>query len=62
MTAQELHDHLLSKADAVFANALLNSQVEGDYPCFVIKKDSLTEVMTFLKENAECSFGFLILV
>ncbi|MFN4886096.1 MAG: NADH-quinone oxidoreductase subunit C [Bacteroidota bacterium] len=59
MTAQELHDHLLSKADAVFANALLNSQVEGDFPCFVIKKDSLSEVMTFLKENAECSFGFL---
>lgn len=59
LTPQELHDHLLSREEALFGNALVSSSVDRDFPVFEIEKDQLLAVMKNLQSHADAQFGFL---
>jgi len=47
------------KLKAKFGEAIISSEQHYDFPVFVIRKDSIYEVLQFLKEDEELAFTFL---
>jgi NADH-quinone oxidoreductase subunit C len=42
-----------------FGEALISSEQQYDFPVFIIKRENIFDVIKFLKEDDEFSFGFL---
>ncbi len=47
------------KLKAKFGDAIISAEQHYDFPVFVIKKDSIYDVLKFLKEDDELAFTFL---
>ncbi len=59
MTPADLHTLVLNKLQSRFGSALVSSEVQYDFPIFILKKDILKDSMQFLKEDVELNFHFL---
>lgn len=55
----ELLDIIQNKLKTNFADALLNTEMQYDFPVFYIKHENIKEVLTFLKNDRELNFHFL---
>ena len=55
----ELHTLVQKKLQSRFGNGLLSSEIQYDFPIFVLKKDILKDSLKFLKEDTELNFHFL---
>lgn len=55
----ELHDHVLKALREKFGEGILHSQIDYDFPVFVLKKDIIHEVLEFLKNDSSMGFSFL---
>jgi NADH-quinone oxidoreductase subunit C len=58
-SAIELHDKIKEAIVSKFPDALLRSQIDYDFPVFIIEKNKTHEVLEFLKNDAAMAFGFL---
>jgi NADH-quinone oxidoreductase subunit C len=47
------------KLKAKFGEAIISAEQQYDFPVFVIRKDSIYEVLQYLKEDEELGFTFL---
>lgn len=56
---EELLQNIGDKLKAKFGDAIISAEQHYDFPVFVIKREKLVEIMTFLKEDPETGFGFL---
>lgn len=56
---QALHDNVLTRLKSAFGDAILSSQIDYDFPVFVIEHDKIHDVLKFLKEDGELDFHFL---
>lgn len=59
MTTQEIHDQVTNKLKAEFAEAVISSEVQYDFPVITVSKSKLFEILKYLKTNAELGFEFL---
>jgi NADH-quinone oxidoreductase subunit C len=59
MTTQELHDTVLTKLKAEFADAIVSSEVQYDFPVITVSKNKLYDILKFLKTSTELGFEFL---
>ena len=55
----ELLEIVQNKLQDKFGEALLISEMQYDFPVFIIKKEKIKEVIRFLKEDEELNFHFL---
>jgi NADH-quinone oxidoreductase subunit C len=56
---QTLHDTVLAKLKNSFGDAIVSSQIDYDFPVFIVEREKIYEVLKFLKEDAELNFHFL---
>jgi NADH-quinone oxidoreductase subunit C len=57
--AQELHDEVRAFLDQRFPGAVVSSQLDYDFPVFVVEKAQVIDIIAALKSDAAMSFGFL---
>lgn len=55
----ELHDQVKDAIIAQFPDALIRSEIDYDFPVFVLQKNQTHEVLGFLKNDASMGYGFL---
>lgn len=55
----ELHDNVLKALTAKFGEGILSSQIDYDFPVFVVNKPIVHEVLAFLKNETALGFTFL---
>ena len=56
---QTLHDTVLAKLQEKFPDEIVSSQVDYDFPVFIVKRECVIEILRFLKEDEELNFHFL---
>ncbi len=56
---EELFKKLAEKISAKFPDAIEASDIAYDFPAFTIKKESIHDVLSFLKEDEDLNFHFL---
>jgi NADH-quinone oxidoreductase subunit C len=56
---ENLLQYIEEKLKSKFGDAIISAEQSYDFPVFVIKPDSLFEVVKFLKEDSEMGFEFL---
>jgi NADH-quinone oxidoreductase subunit C len=54
-----LHDTVLAKLNEKFGGAVISSEIDYDFPVFIIAHAHIYEVLKFLKEDAEMNYHFL---
>jgi NADH-quinone oxidoreductase subunit C len=59
MDKQELLTAIQGQLKTTFGEGLISSEMNFDFPVFVVKKDLIIEVLRFLKEDPELNFHFL---
>ncbi len=55
----ELHDKVKDALHTKFGAALLRSQIDYDFPVFIVEKNSAHELLSFLKNDDGMKFTFL---
>jgi len=55
----ELLELVNSKLSTSFGDAVLSAEMDYDFPLFVIKKESIKDVLTFLRKDSDLNFHFL---
>lgn len=55
----ELHDKVKEALNSVIGENLLRSQIDYDFPVFILAKGSVHDALTFLKNDPSMQFGFL---
>ncbi len=56
---ETLLEKVSNKLKAKFGDAVISSEQSYDFPVFIIKRENIFDVVKFLKEDSEMSFGFL---
>jgi NADH-quinone oxidoreductase subunit C len=56
---KSLHDTVLARLQSAFGDAIVSSQIDYDFPVFIVKREKIYDVLKFLKEDAELDFHFL---
>jgi NADH-quinone oxidoreductase subunit C len=59
MDKQQLLSSIQDQLKTKFGEVILSSELQYDFPVFTVKKESIIEVMRFLKEDPELNFHFL---
>ena len=59
MDVQELSNLVQNRLAERFGEALLDTEVHYDFPVFYVKRESVFEVIRFLKEDEQLNFHFL---
>jgi NADH-quinone oxidoreductase subunit C len=59
MDTQTLQTTVEAKLKAQFPDAFISSAIDADFPVFVVKKDSILDVVRFLYNDEELSFQYL---
>ncbi|HTL83506.1 MAG TPA: NADH-quinone oxidoreductase subunit C [Bacteroidia bacterium] len=54
-----LHDTVLAKLKEKFADDVISSEIDYDFPVFVVKRENIQNILKFLKEDPELNFHFL---
>ena len=47
------------KLKAKFGTEIISAEQQYDFPVFVVKRDKIVEIMTFLRDDADLDFQFL---
>lgn len=55
----ELHDKVLKALTEKFGENILRSQIDYDFPVYIISKSAIHDVIAFLKEDTALGFSFL---
>lgn len=55
----ELLELVKNKLSNQFGDAILLAEMNYDFPFFIVKKESIKDVLRFLKEDADLNFHFL---
>ena len=55
----EMHETVKNLLIARFGEAIMSSQVDYDYPVFVIEKSAVVDVLAFLQKDDQLKFGYL---
>jgi NADH-quinone oxidoreductase subunit C len=55
----ELHDQVKDAINARFPGALIRSEIDYDFPVFILEKSQTHDVLEFLKNDAAMQYGFL---
>ena len=55
----ELLELVKNKLEAKFGDAILSSEMSYDFPVFIVKKESIKNVLRSLKDDADLNFHFL---
>jgi NADH-quinone oxidoreductase subunit C len=56
---QSLHDTVLAKLKEKFADEIVSSEIDYDFPVFIVKREMIIDILKFLKEDADLNFHFL---
>ena len=56
---KSLHDTVLARLQEKVGEGILASQIEYDFPVFIVKRENIHEVLKFLKEDAAMNYHFL---
>ena len=56
---QSLHDTVLAKLKEKFADEIVSSEIDYDFPVFFVKREHIIDILKFLKEDADLNFHFL---
>jgi len=56
---ENLLTHIQEKLNAKFAEAIVSASQEKDFPVFTVKRESIHEVLAFLRDEKDLGFGFL---
>jgi NADH-quinone oxidoreductase subunit C len=56
---QSLHDTVLARLKEKFADEIVSSEIDFDFPVFFVKREQIIEILKFLKEDADLNFHFL---
>lgn len=56
---QKLIDIVETKLKATFSDAFISSEMLDDYPVFIVKKESIADVVAFLYNDADLAFQYL---
>lgn len=56
---ENLLQYIEEKLKSKFGEAIISSEQSYDFPVFIIKRDSIFDVVKFLKEDSETQFTFL---
>jgi NADH-quinone oxidoreductase subunit C len=59
MEKQALLSTIQEQLKSKFGDALLSAQLDFDFPVFTVKKESIIDILRFLKEDPELNFHFL---
>src|SRR6266568_6580238 len=54
-----LHDTVLAKLKDKFADEIVSSEIDYDFPAFIVKREHILDILKFLKEDSELNFHFL---
>lgn len=55
----ELHDKVLQALTGKFGDGILRSQIDYDFPVFIVDKSIIHDVISFLKTDEALAFSFL---
>lgn len=55
----EILDTLKENLSAKFGEAILSSQMDYDFPVFVVEKKRIIDILSFLKDDTSTGFSFL---
>ena len=58
-TIIDLHDKVQAALAGKFGDSLLKSQIDYDFPVFIVAKSAIHEVLAFLKTDKDLGFTFL---
>ena len=56
---ENLLQYIQEKLQSKFGDSIISSEMNYDFPVFVVKREKLFDLVKFLKEDAETQFGFL---
>lgn len=56
---QALHDTVLARLKSGFGDAITSSQIDYDFPVFLVEREKIYDILKFLKEDPELDFHFL---
>ena len=56
---KSLHDTVLARLQEKFGEGILSSEIDYDFPVFVVKRENIYDVLKFLKEDETLNFHFL---
>ena len=56
---QTLHDTVLARLKEKFGEGILSSEIDYDFPVFIVKREVIYDLLRFLKEDAGLNFHFL---
>ncbi|HEV7232261.1 MAG TPA: NADH-quinone oxidoreductase subunit C [Bacteroidia bacterium] len=59
MEKQALLSTIQDQLKAKFGEAFVSAQLDYDFPVFTVKKESIIDILRFLKEDPELNFHFL---
>lgn len=54
-----LHDTVLARLNEKFGDAVVASEIDYDFPVFIIQRENIYDVLKFLRQDAEMNFHFL---
>ena len=56
---QSLHDTVLARLQEKFGEGVISSGIDYDFPVFVVKRENISDILKFLKEDAGMNYHFL---
>lgn len=56
---KSLHDSVLARLNEKFPEGIISSEIDYDFPVFIVHREQAFDILKFLKEDAELNFHFL---
>ena len=56
---KSLHDTVLARLQEKFGEGILSSEIDYDFPVFVVKRENIYDILKFLKEATGMDYHFL---
>lgn len=56
---KSLHDAVLARLQEKFGEGIVSSSIEYDFPVFIVKRENISDILKFLKEDAAMNYHFL---
>jgi NADH-quinone oxidoreductase subunit C len=56
---KSLHDTVLARLQEKFGEGIVSSEIDYDFPVFIVKRENIYEVLEFLKTDEQMNYHFL---
>lgn len=56
---KSLHDTVLARLQEKFGEGIVSSEIDYDFPVFVVKRENIYEVLQYLKTDEQMNYHFL---